>query len=233
MPTILQLETATSVCSVALSVNGKTVASKEETAQNIHASKLTLFINEIMEQAGIKFSELDAVAVSKGPGSYTGLRIGVSTAKGLCFALDKPLIGINTLKMMASGFLAEHPNYNGLVCPMIDARRMEVFTAVFNHQLMEVETTNAKIIDESSFLELLNEYEITFIGNGAEKCSSLIQHPNAKFITDNFNAASNMTSLAKAAFEGEEFEDVAYFEPFYLKDFVFTTPKKKGVGNGE
>lgn len=227
MPTILQLETATPVCSVALSINGKTVASKEETAQNIHASRLTLFINEVMEQSGTTFSDLDAVAVSKGPGSYTGLRIGVSTAKGLCFALDKPLIGINTLSMMAAGFLADHPNYKGLVCSMIDARRMEVFTAVFDDHLTEIEATHAKIVDEMSFLSLLDQHEITFIGNGAEKCSPLIQHKNAKFLTTNFNAAANMTSLANAAFMAKKFEDVAYFEPFYLKDFVFTVPKKR------
>ncbi|MEJ5995454.1 tRNA (adenosine(37)-N6)-threonylcarbamoyltransferase complex dimerization subunit type 1 TsaB [Pedobacter sp. Du54] len=228
MPTILQLETATPVCSVALSINGKTVALKEETAQNIHASKLTLFINDVMEQAGIKFSDLDAIAVSKGPGSYTGLRIGVSTAKGLCFALDKPLIGINTLSMIAAGFLAEQPDYKGLICPMIDARRMEVFTAIFDYNLMEVEATNAKIIDDSSFLALLDTYEMAFIGNGAEKCSSTIQHKNAKFLTTNYNSASNMTLLANVAFTSKNFEDVAYFEPFYLKDFVFTVPKKKG-----
>ena len=227
MPTILQLETATSVCAVALSVDGITVASKEETAQNIHASKLTLFINEVMEMAGVKFDQLDAVAVSKGPGSYTGLRIGVSTTKGLCFALDKPLIAINTLKMMAAGFLAQYPTYRGLVCPMIDARRMEVFTAIFDHSLSAVEDTNAKIIDESSFLEILEEQEITFIGNGAEKCSTIIQHKNARFLFDNFNSAANMSSLANEAFTDENFEDVAYFEPFYLKDFVFTVPKKK------
>ncbi|RYG17345.1 MAG: tRNA (adenosine(37)-N6)-threonylcarbamoyltransferase complex dimerization subunit type 1 TsaB [Chitinophagaceae bacterium] len=227
MPTILQLETATPVCAVALSIDGKTVAFKEETAQNIHAAKLTLFINEVMEQAGIAFADLDAVAVSKGPGSYTGLRIGVSTAKGLCFALDKPLIGINTLCMMAAGFLAQNPGYQGLVCPMIDARRMEVFTAIFDHNLTEIEATNAKIIDETSFLDLLTQHEITFIGNGAEKSNTLIQHKNAKFSATNFNAASNMTSLANAAFMRKDFEDVAYFEPFYLKDFVFTVPKKR------
>ncbi len=227
MPTILQLETATPVCAVALSIDGKTIALKEETAPNIHASKLTLFINEIMEQTGIKFNELDAIAVSKGPGSYTGLRIGVSTAKGLCFALDKPLIGINTLTMMAAGFLAEHVGYKGLVCPMIDARRMEVFTAVFDCNLNEIEATNAKIVDESSFLQLLNQHEITFIGNGAEKCSTMINHQNASFLSANFNSATNMSSLANAAFIGKSFEDVAYFEPFYLKDFVFTVPKKK------
>ena len=227
MPTILQLETATPVCAVALSIDGKTIAFKEETAQNIHSSKLTLFINEVMEQANIKFNDLDAVAVSKGPGSYTGLRIGVSTAKGLCFALDKPLIGINTLAMMASGFLSEYFNYSGLVCPMLDARRMEVFTAVFDHQLNEVESTNAKIVDENSFLTHLDEHLVTFIGNGAEKCHGMINHKNAKFISSNFNSAVNMSSIANAAFNDKNFEDVAYFEPFYLKDFVFTAPKKK------
>ena len=227
MPTILQLETATPVCAVALSIDGKTIAFKEETAQNIHASKLTLFINEVMEQANIKFSDLDAVAVSKGPGSYTGLRIGVSTAKGLCFALDKPLIGVNTLTMMAAGFLSEHPNYSGLVCPMIDARRMEVFTSVFDHQLNEVESTNAKIVDENSFLKHLDQHLVAFIGNGAEKCREMINHENAKFVSSNFNSAINMSALANEAFINSDFEDVAYFEPFYLKDFVFTAPKKK------
>lgn len=230
MPIILQLETATPVCTVALSIDGKTIAFKEETAQNIHASKLTLFINEVMEKARINFSDLDAVAVSKGPGSYTGLRIGVSTAKGLCFALDKPLIGINTLTMMTAGFLAEYPDYKGLVCAMIDARRMEVFTAVFDNNLAEVEATNAKIIDELSFLPLLDQYKVTFIGNGAEKCKSLIHHHNALFSSANFNSAIHMSSMANAAFIAGNFEDVAYFEPFYLKDFVFTTPKK-GIAN--
>jgi len=229
MPTILQLETATSVCAVALSIDGKTIALKEETAQNIHASKLTLFIQEVMEQAGVKLNELDAVAVSKGPGSYTGLRIGVSTAKGICFALEKPLIGINTLTMMAAGFLAEHTAYKGLICPMIDARRMEVFTAVFDHSLTEIELTNAKIVNEFSFLALLDQNEVTFIGNGAEKCSEIIKHKNARFVFSNFNSALNMSSLVNKAFNDKNFEDVAYFEPFYLKDFVFTTPKVKAI----
>ncbi|HTM99452.1 MAG TPA: tRNA (adenosine(37)-N6)-threonylcarbamoyltransferase complex dimerization subunit type 1 TsaB [Pedobacter sp.] len=229
MPTILQIETATEVCSVALAINGKTVAQKEEAAQNIHAAKLTLFIKEVMEQAQLTFGDLDGVAVSKGPGSYTGLRIGVSTAKGLCFALDKPLIAINTLMMMADGFLKQNPGYKGLVCPMIDARRMEVFTAIFDDKLTEIEATNAKIVDESSFLTVLAHHEITFIGNGAAKCSALINHPNAKFVSTNFNSASYMSSLANLAFMDKKFEDVAYFEPFYLKDFVVTTPKAKAI----
>lgn len=227
MSTILQIETATPVCSVAISVDGKTVSLKEEKAPNIHAASLTLFIAEAMKMAALTYAELDAVAVSKGPGSYTGLRIGVSTAKGLCFALDKPLIAINTLKMMANGYLLQHPNFGGLVCPMIDARRMEVFTAVFDHHLGEIENTHAKIVDDKSFvLELQNNY-ISFIGDGAEKCKAIIDDPNAHFQLDNYNSATYMSNLAFAAYQANEFEDVAYFEPFYLKDFVFTTPKKK------
>jgi len=227
MSTILQIETATPVCSVAISVDGETVVLKEEKAPNIHASNLTLFIDEAMKTAGIAYADLDAIAVSKGPGSYTGLRIGVSTAKGLCFALDKPLIAINTLKMMANGYLLQHSHFGGLVCPMIDARRMEVFTAIFDHQLNEVAHTHAKIVDDKSFvLELQNNY-VSFIGDGAEKCKVVIDDPNAHFHLENYNSAAFMSSLAYAAYQANEFEDVAYFEPFYLKDFVFTTPKKK------
>ncbi|RZJ79006.1 MAG: tRNA (adenosine(37)-N6)-threonylcarbamoyltransferase complex dimerization subunit type 1 TsaB [Flavobacterium sp.] len=227
MATILQIETATAVCSVAISVNGATVALKEEKANNIHASSLTLFIEEVMKTAGLAYADLDAIAVSKGPGSYTGLRIGVSTAKGLCFALDKPLIAINTLKMMANGYLLQHSNFGGLVCSMIDARRMEVFTAIFNHKLEEVQHTHAKIIDDKSFVLELQDHYVSFIGDGAEKCQTVIDHPNAHFHINNFNSAGYMSNLAFGAYQAKAFEDVAYFEPFYLKDFVLTTPKKK------
>jgi tRNA threonylcarbamoyladenosine biosynthesis protein TsaB len=227
MSTILQIETATPVCSVALAVNGVTIAAKEQAAQNIHASSLTLFIDEVMQMAKLNYEDLDAIAVSKGPGSYTGLRIGVSTAKGLCFALDKPLIGINTLEMMANGFLNEHPNYGGLVCPMIDARRMEVFTAVYTNKLQEFEAVNAKVVDDKSFILELNDHYVSFIGDGALKCAPVLDHPNAHFLATNFNSATNMSNLAASAFLEKNFEDVAYFEPFYLKDFVFTTPKVK------
>lgn len=227
MATILQIETATPVCSVALSVNGETIALKELAGQNIHASNLTLFIDEVLQMAQLNYAQLDAIAVSKGPGSYTGLRIGVSTAKGLCFALDKPLIAIGTLQMMASGFLQQHPNYGGLICPMIDARRMEVFTAVYNNKLKSLEAVNAKIIDDKSFILELDNNFVTFIGDGAAKCAPVLTHPNAHFSTDNFNSATYMSPLAHEAFVKGKFEDVAYFEPFYLKDFVFTTPKNK------
>ncbi len=227
MATILQIETATPVCSVALSINGKTIALKEEAAQNIHAASLTLFIEKVMKSANLKFTDLDAVAVSKGPGSYTGLRIGVSTAKGLCFALDKPLIAINTLQMMANGYMLQNPNYEGLICTMIDARRMEVFTAIYNSNLQEVEATNAKIVSETSFNSMLEGNDITFIGDGAEKCKLVLNHQNAHFSSLNFNSATNMSALDLQAYNNQNFEDVAYFEPFYLKDFVFTTPKNK------
>lgn len=227
MATILQIETATPVCSVALSVNGETIVLKELAGQNIHASNLTLFIDEVLQMAQLNYAQLDAIAVSKGPGSYTGLRIGVSTAKGLCFALDKPLIAIGTLQMMASGFLQQHPNYGGLICPMIDARRMEVFTAVYNNKLKSLEAVNAKIIDDKSFILELDNNFVTFIGDGAAKCAPVLTHPNAHFSADNFNSATYMSRLAHEAFTKGKFEDVAYFEPFYLKDFVFTTPKNK------
>lgn len=227
MITILQIETATQVCSAAISQNGKTIALKEEMASNIHAGNLTLFIKSAMDAAGLRYEELDAIAVSKGPGSYTGLRIGVSTAKGLCFALDKPLIAIDTLQMMAEGFATQHPENKGLICSMIDARRMEVFTAVFDHQLQHISPVEAKIIDEQSFEDLLKDQSIIFIGDGAAKCAEALRHEHARFSELNFNSASNMSRLAMEAFEAAKFEDVAYFEPFYLKDFVLTTPKKK------
>lgn len=229
MAKILQIETATAVCSVALSVDGKTVSVKEESGQNLHASKLTLFIDEVLKSAGVNYNELDAIAVSKGPGSYTGLRIGVSTAKGLCYALDKPLIAIETLKMMAAGFQSENPDYTGLICSMIDARRMEVYTSVFDSNLNVLLPTEAKIIDETSFADLLATQQITFLGDGAAKCAAVLTHENASFNTANFNAATYMSALAETAFQQKNFEDVAYFEPFYLKDFVVTQSKKQQV----
>lgn len=227
MAKILQIETATQTCSVALSVDGETIALKEETAQNIHAGSLTLFIDEVMKQADLEYGDLDAIAVSKGPGSYTGLRIGVSTAKGLCFALDKPLIAIDTLKMMASGFIAANPEDTGLVCAMIDARRMEVYTAIFDHSLHTISETEAKIIDENSFAQELVDHKVTFIGDGALKCSAVLNSDHASFSEMNFNSAAHLSRLAEQAYLAGDFEDVAYFEPHYLKDFVLTQPKKK------
>jgi len=227
MAIILQIETATQVCSAALSVNGKTIGLKELAAQNIHAGSLTLFIEEVMSNAGVAYADLDAVAVSSGPGSYTGLRIGVSTAKGICFAIEKPLIAVSTLKMMAKGFLDTAEGYTGLICPMIDARRMEVFTGLYDGLLQEVLPVSAKIIDEFSYQEELAAQQITFVGDGAMKCRDSIISINAQFSALNFNSAVHMSALADEAFTAGHFEDVAYFEPFYLKDFVITPPRKK------
>ncbi len=226
MAKILLIETATQACSVALSIDGVVVSTKEEIGQNLHASKLTLFIQQVMQSAMLEFKGLDAVAISKGPGSYTGLRIGTSTAKGLCFALDIPLIAINTLEMMVGGFIVKNPSYRGLICPMIDARRMEVYSAVFDVHLKEIVPTQAKVIAGDSFAELLSAQKITFIGDGALKCSETINNPTAIFSADNFNQAQNMSLLAENAFLAKRFEDIAYFEPFYLKDFVVTKSKQ-------
>lgn len=227
MPIILQIETSTQVCSAAIAADGKTLALKETEGSNIHASNLTLFIDEIMKECRIGYKELDAIAVSKGPGSYTGLRIGVSTAKGLCFALDKPLIAIDTLEMMANGYFSQHPADNNIICPMIDARRMEVYCALYNSNLDILRPIEATIVDHQTFLDRLNLQQIVFIGNGAKKCEEVINHKHAAFIEENYNSANYLSSLALKSFENEIFEDVAYFEPFYLKDFVLTTPKKK------
>ncbi|MEJ2881997.1 tRNA (adenosine(37)-N6)-threonylcarbamoyltransferase complex dimerization subunit type 1 TsaB [Pedobacter sp. GR22-6] len=227
MATILQIETATSVCSAALSRDGHTIALKELMASNIHAGSLTLFIADVMDEAKLSYADLDAIAVSIGPGSYTGLRIGVSTAKGLCYALEKPLIAVPTLQMMAAGFIAEQPGYNGIVCAMIDARRMEVFTALFDASGDAIGETTAKIIDGQSYDDELERGLVTFIGDGATKCSTTLEHVNAVFSERNYNSAGNMSALAQQAYVNAQFEDLAYFEPFYLKDFVVTTPRKK------
>ena len=226
MALILQIETATQVCSAALSQNGKTVAVKELQANNIHAGSLTLFIQDVMSVAGMSYSQLDAISVSKGPGSYTGLRIGVSTAKGLCFALDKPLIAIPTLNMMAKGFLKAYADFGGLVCPMIDARRMEVFTALFDSTLSTIEDVSAKIIDEHSYVDQLDHNKIMFLGDGAEKCKAVLgDSPNAQFLNGFTNSATHLTKQAADKFAGKDFVDVAYFEPYYLKEFLVTSKK--------
>ena len=223
MALILQIETATQTCSVALAQDGKLLYFLEKTERNIHAGAITVFIEEIMLKAGKQYADLDAVAVSMGPGSYTGLRIGVSTAKGLCYALDIPLIAINTLEAMANGFMNNcfSVNPQTVFCPMIDARRMEVYCAVYNYKNELILETEAKIIDEQSFSDLLNQYVVYFFGDGAAKCETdLAVHLNARIMKDFENSASHLTSLAFEKFKNKQFEDVAYFEPFYLKDFI-------------
>ncbi|MBK0379560.1 tRNA (adenosine(37)-N6)-threonylcarbamoyltransferase complex dimerization subunit type 1 TsaB [Mucilaginibacter segetis] len=219
---ILQIETATTTCSVALAQNGNILAFREVNARNIHAEVITVFIGEIMTEASIIYEHLDAIAVSCGPGSYTGLRIGVSTAKGLCFALNKPLIAVETLAAMADGIIALNDvGTDVLLCPMIDARRMEVYTAVFKNNGEIVKDTAAEIIDGNSFSDLLNTNKILFFGDGAEKCMDVLDNnPNALFKTDFENSAAHLAKRALYKFETKDFEDVAYFEPYYLKDFI-------------
>ena len=224
MPFILNIETATEVCSVALSRYGKPLTIRESRSGYTHAENITVFISEVIQEAKVSLNDLDAIAVSKGPGSYTGLRIGVSTAKGLCFALDKPLIAVPTLKALTLGAINKLSIVNRqlsiLFCPMLDARRMEVYCAVYDSELNEAEPTSAKIIEENSFEKLLESNTIYFFGNGAMKCKAIIHHPNAIFIEDIFASASSMISLSEKSFAKGKFEDAAYFEPFYLKDFV-------------
>jgi tRNA threonylcarbamoyladenosine biosynthesis protein TsaB len=220
---ILQIETATTVCSVALAQNGRVLCFREVEQRNVHAEKITLFIDELLTEAGKHYADLDAVAVSSGPGSYTGLRIGVSAAKGLCFALDKPLIGIETLAAMADGLIAQRSfdGSNLLLCPMIDARRMEVFTAVFDDRGNKIRPTSAEIIDENSFIDLLQDHQVIFFGDGAGKCAEVLgMHSNATIIGDFTNSATHLTKRALKKYQEKQFEDVAYFEHYYLKDFI-------------
>jgi tRNA threonylcarbamoyladenosine biosynthesis protein TsaB len=194
-----------------------------------------VFIQEILHEQNLRIKDLDAIAVGKGPGSYTGLRIGVSTAKGLCFGSNKPLIAIGTLKIMAQQLLiTPHKGVqealqknNSYICPMIDARRMEVYTSIYTTQLEQVENVSAKIIDIDSFRSYFPGHTMIFIGSGMEKCRNLLDHPNAVFVDNIHPHASALAQLAEDAFQGGIFEDLAYFEPFYLKDFVATVPKKR------
>ena len=222
MALILNIETATEVCSVALARDGKLLSIKESAIGYTHAENITVFIYEVVHEAGILLNDIDAVAVSKGPGSYTGLRIGVSTAKGLCFALDKPLLAVNTLLSLANNFqITNHKlQTTKLLCPMLDARRMEVYCAAYDSALAEVLPTAAVIVDDNSFKNILSDTSVYFFGNGAAKCKSILTHPNAHFIDDVYPSASAMIILSEKLFAENKFEDAAYFEPFYLKDFV-------------
>jgi len=233
MATILNIETSTEVCSVALTKEGETLFLKENTEGLNHSQLLTVFIEEVFKTTGFDKESLDAVAVSKGPGSYTGLRIGVSVAKGLCYGLNIPLIGVGSIEAMGH-YVAENvavyyaeSNDNLLFCPMIDARRMEVYTALFNMGGEMIQPVSAEIIDENSFGSLLEENKILFFGNGAEKCKAALTHPNAIFEGPAKTSARFMQKLSENKFNQREFENVAYFEPFYLKDFVATIPKNK------
>ena len=218
MAIILNIETATKNCSVSLSKNGKTLFCKEQADQGYsHAEKLHVFIDEVIKECQVDINEINAVAVSKGPGSYTGLRIGVSAAKGLCYALNIPLIAIDTLEILAS----KVDQNDGLIVPMLDARRMEVYSAVFNQEKKIVSETKAEILDENSYAQV-NE-KIYFLGDCQEKCKTVLTKSNFQFLPEIiFPSANEMSELSFQKFIAKEFEDVAYFEPFYLKDFLLT-----------
>lgn len=227
MSCILHIETSTSVCSVALSQDGVLLYDEADTKGPSHAQVLAPFVENAVSFADSHAIPIDAVAVSKGPGSYTGLRIGVSTAKGVAYGRGAKLLSVPTLKLLTVPTLlhAELPD-DALLCPMIDARRMEVYCAVYDRALREVVPTQALVIDSESFSELFDQHPVYFMGNGADKCTDTIHHPNAHFITGVTPLAKNMIPLAEMALARGEVEDVAYFEPFYLKEFVATKSKK-------
>ncbi|GAB3710444.1 tRNA (adenosine(37)-N6)-threonylcarbamoyltransferase complex dimerization subunit type 1 TsaB [Flavobacterium koreense] len=216
---ILNIETATKNCSVALAKNGETILCKEMAEQGFsHAEKLHLFIEEIIKEAGITFSDLSAVAVSQGPGSYTGLRIGVSAAKGLCYALEIPLISVDTLTVLANQLQIE----KGIIIPMIDARRMEVYSAIFNSKKEMIREVQAEILTDSSFSDI--EDAVYFVGDSNEKVKTILSKSNFNFVdTIFYPSAKEMSEISYKKFLNNSFEDVAYFEPYYLKDFMLQT----------
>ncbi|MDO7137851.1 tRNA (adenosine(37)-N6)-threonylcarbamoyltransferase complex dimerization subunit type 1 TsaB [Algibacter lectus] len=221
---ILNIETATTNCSVSIAKDGQTIVLKEDNDKSYsHAERLHVYIDSALKEAGITGADLSAIAISKGPGSYTGLRIGVSTAKGLCFALDKPLIAVPTLAALAK----QAPMDHGVVVAMLDARRMEVYSAIYDSNYNEIRATEAQILDENAFAEILQNGKVYFIGNGVEKTKTLITNPNAIFIENKLPSANEMSALAYKKYQNNNFEDVAYFEPYYLKDFVALKPKTK------
>lgn len=225
MTHILCLETATTNCSVALSINGEAVVIQEDNAKQFsHAERLHRFIQEVLATANISKDDLSAIAVSKGPGSYTGLRIGVSAAKGLCVALDIPLISTETLSTLSRKLNASQGE---LIIPMLDARRMEVYSAVFDNEGNRQRDTQAEILDETSFAEHLDKGVVHFIGSGVAKFKEVCRHPNARFVTEEQPSSQEMAMVAQTKFDSKDFEDVAYFEPYYLKDFIAGKPKKK------
>jgi tRNA threonylcarbamoyladenosine biosynthesis protein TsaB len=232
MACILHIETATEVCSVAVSKDGEIIFSKEETKGPSHAVLLGVFVNEAMKKLHSLNITLDAIAISCGPGSYTGLRIGVSEAKGLCYGLDIPLIAINTLHIMAYGVLQKYTfDKNTLLCPMIDARRMEVYDTLFDNELNMVGEIRADIIENTSFDDILQNKKIAFFGNGSAKCKDVLPIVNTIFLEDVYPKASDMIALSEELYQRQDFVDVAYFEPFYLKEFVATIPKNKVLGS--
>lgn len=222
---ILSLETATNVCAVALHQNKVLIAEKSLAIPQAHSSQLTVLIEELLTENQVHKTALKAIAISKGPGSYTGLRIGVSVGKGLCFALAIPLLAVNTLEALTQAMFSsgQTVGVEALFCPMLDARRMEVYCAIFDRAGKSVQPTEAKIIDQDSFQDILATQKIVFFGEGAGKCKGTIIHPNAIFLENILPTADAVGNLAYAHFIAQKFEDLAYFEPLYLKDFVNNT----------
>ncbi|MDR0834918.1 MAG: tRNA (adenosine(37)-N6)-threonylcarbamoyltransferase complex dimerization subunit type 1 TsaB [Candidatus Symbiothrix sp.] len=246
MAILLAIETSTTVCSVALAVDGKVVLAREDQTGASHAAQLGVFVADAVQYARDNRLKINAIAVSSGPGSYTGLRIGMSEAKGLCYGLEIPLIAIPTLKILVNQILPlssfsfypirfEAYLFNApltmemapLLCPMIDARRMEVYAAIYDENLDEIRPVQADIIDENSYQEYLETNPVIFLGNGSDKCKDILHSPNAIFIPGQYPSATGMISPAEQAFAAKDFVDTAYFEPFYLKEFQATTPKHK------
>lgn len=232
---LLCIETATQVCSVSLSRNDEVLGILESEEKNAHSRILHVLIDQLFKENNLSVNDVDAIVVSKGPGSYTGLRIGVSTAKGLCYAVNKPLIAINTLEAMAYGMRDKvqeeslDTNHPPLFIPMIDARRMEVFSAIFDNDIKEVLPTSAQIISEESFSDYKITNHLILGGDGADKCKAYLRHENITYLDDFQASASYMIKPALDAFSAGNFENVAYFEPFYLKDFIAGKPRVKGL----
>jgi tRNA threonylcarbamoyladenosine biosynthesis protein TsaB len=234
MPIILNLDTSTQICSVALSSDGIILGHRESQDEKSHSSQLSIFIRDLLSETNHEAHELDAVAVSMGPGSYTGLRIGVSTAKGIAYGSNIPLIGIGTLDILVSGALQNNEvgkileqHRSALLCPMLDARRMEVYTCMFSSDGRKMEEVKALVIDENSFQKELSKTPIIFFGDGAKKSMEKIKHSNAIFIDGISPLAGFMVPLAEKSWQDNKFENLAYSEPYYLKDFIATIPKDK------
>ena len=227
MSCILHIETSTNVCSVAVSEDGKVIFDKADRTGNNHAEALGSFVDEAMSFADSHAIPLDAVAVSSGPGSYTGLRIGVSMAKGVCYALNLPLLSVPTLELMCVPVLLRNEEIEdeALLCPMIDARRMEVYAALYDRALKPVRGIQADVVDADTYRQWLEDRPVYFCGNGAAKCMDTINHPNAHLIEGIEPVAKWMMPLAERKMLNDIHEDVAYFVPYYLKDFVAKQPK--------
>jgi len=236
MALILVIETSTEVCSVSLIKDGALFDSIESDLGQNHARLVTVFAEDLLSRNNVHAKELKAVAISKGPGSYTGLRIGASTAKGICYAGNLPLIAVGTLEAMAKHVALSRSQFGipedkqTLFCPMIDARRMEVFSMLLDENGAVLNPITAEIIDDSFLAHELSDKQVVFFGNGSEKCEKLIKSPNALFLHHIKASAKHMTELVWEAYNNKQFEDVAYFEPFYLKDFVATVSKKNMLG---